>query len=72
MNPTGRQLHDHEEIEGDQAILGPNLDGGKVHTGQYLPVALRKVCHVVCRLRWGACSMPCSFKMLATLVAEIS
>ncbi len=28
--------------------------------------ALRKVCQVVWRLRWGTGSMPCSFKILAT------
>ena len=42
MNPASGQLHDDQEIKGDQTVFGPNLDCREIDGGQYIPMSLEE------------------------------
>src|SRR5882672_5127378 len=42
MNAASRQLHDDQEIEGDEAVLRPNFDRSEIHGSQHVPMRLEK------------------------------
>ena len=42
MNTESFQLHDKQQVEGDQATLGPDFDRRKVNRRQHVPVGFEK------------------------------
>src|SRR5262249_44350077 len=42
MDSASYQFHDHQEIESDQAVLGPNFDRREIDGSQHVPMRLEK------------------------------
>ena len=41
-NPASRKLHDKQQVEGDQALRGPDFEGGEIDRRQHRPVGLEE------------------------------
>ncbi|HLC03754.1 MAG TPA: hypothetical protein VJK02_12005, partial [Anaerolineales bacterium] len=41
-NPASRELHDKQQVEGHQAFLGPDFEGGEIDRCQHGPVGLEE------------------------------
>ena len=65
MNPASGQLHDDQEIKGDQTVFGPNLDCREIDGGQYIPMSLEE------RLP-GGLSPPLRRRLDAMLLQDVS